>query len=573
MKMRIAVLLVLVLACRAGIALGGDALGGAKKAADTLDEVRQKGVLVAGVREDAPPFGFRDDASGELVGLDVDLARGVAAGLGVALQVKPVKAGDRIPALLDGSIDLIAAKVARSPERAGLVDFSATYFTTSRRILLKRAAAGDNGTLEGRRIATIGNPGSARSVAARFPASVPVPFGDYPTAVDALKNGEVDALAGDGLVVYGLLAGLPEKEYAVPDGLAFAAQEYALAVRKGDKAFLAAVDQALDELDRSGGKKRIFDRWLRQRNADRPGESAPSGGDAGQASGVVVRRAATPGRFVVMAVKGMFRTDSEVSFYRPHGEFVGNGRVKNLYDDEVYIDGTGGSAERVATGDAVMMNYAEAAAIRDVQDREDFLLGVKASVKEEADIRREETGREFRQENADRKRYQEAYTMRKMELDYQYSDRDYYIVPAFTFPAGPPDYFPSSRPVPQAIPTRSGGIRIAIPKDSASSPNRSVPDAPVSRPVPDVSRAGRRGGGVARPPAVAPKSPRLESRPDGSPAARPVARTAPAASGSPERPKREIRKPLIGLPRPPERAIKKAPTEGPGDSRTRGVPR
>jgi polar amino acid transport system substrate-binding protein len=376
-KLRTVALASVVLALLSGIAL----------ADDTIATVKKNGFLVAGVRDADPPFGFKEEGSGKIVGLDIDLARAVAKKMGVKLRLKPVKAGERVPALLDGSIDLIAAKMAKSPERAGLVDFSATYFTATRRILMKKGMADNGSRLEGKRIAIVAKSGSAKTVANRYPASVPVPFGDYQAAAAALENGEVDALAGDGLILYGLLAALPEDEYAIPETFILSEQEYALAVRKGDKDFLAIVNQSLDELKRSGKAKRIMDKWLRPRSADAPAGIASAHGMAGQASGVVVRRAAAPGRFLVMAVNGMFRPDSEVSFYEPNGKLLGRGSVFSLYDDEVYVDLVDVPGEKVAIGDAVMMNYPEGVASRDVKDRQDFLLGVKASVREEDQAR------------------------------------------------------------------------------------------------------------------------------------------------------------------------------------------
>jgi polar amino acid transport system substrate-binding protein len=487
------------------------------KAPDTIAEVKKRGVLVAGVRDADPPFGFKDAATGQLEGLDVDLAREVAKRLGVKLALKPVKAADRIPALLDGSIDLIAAKMARSAERAGLVDFSAAYFASSRRILVKKALAADPGGLAGCKVAVVGKTSSGKTLATRFPAAVPVPFGDYPAAVEALRNAEVDALAGDGMVLYGLLAGLPENEYAIPEAMTLSVQEYALAVRKGEPAFLAFVNRTLDDLNRSGEARRLFDRWLRPRSADRPAGAHPSSGTASLASGVVVRKAATAGRFVVMGVKGMFRPGSEVSFYKPHGEFVGKGRVVNLYDDEVYVDGAELPEGLVSIGDAAMMNYPEAVAAQDVRAREDFLMGVKASVKEEARALRQDEAAEFRQQKEAREKYQETIALRKMELDYQYSDRDYYIVPSFTystdaFPGGHAGGFGRRRRrsttgavAPQLLrpPPVGGPLRAPAQGSGASAPatgfsgggsggssssdsRPSAPSAPASRP--DVSR-------------------------------------------------------------------------------------
>jgi len=75
--------------------------------ASKLDEVKKRGVLVAGVKDATPPFGFIDESK-QLVGFEIDLLKAIAAKLGVKLELKPVTSSTRIPLLTQGSVDIVA---------------------------------------------------------------------------------------------------------------------------------------------------------------------------------------------------------------------------------------------------------------------------------------------------------------------------------------------------------------------------------------------------------------------------------------------------------------------------------
>lgn len=101
-------------------------LYGAAFAADTLEAVKKKGVLVAGVKDSTPGFGFIDEKTREIVGYDVDFVKAIANKLGVKLELKPVTSSTRMPQLTEGNIDIIAATMTITPERAQQIDFSYT---------------------------------------------------------------------------------------------------------------------------------------------------------------------------------------------------------------------------------------------------------------------------------------------------------------------------------------------------------------------------------------------------------------------------------------------------------------
>src|SRR3954449_3242542 len=94
----------------------GLALAATPSAAQTLDKIKQRGVLVVGTKADYKPFGFRD-TSGAIVGFEPDLARDVAGRLGVRLELEPVVSSNRMQFLQQGKIDLMLATMNVTQER------------------------------------------------------------------------------------------------------------------------------------------------------------------------------------------------------------------------------------------------------------------------------------------------------------------------------------------------------------------------------------------------------------------------------------------------------------------------
>src|SRR5580692_3008635 len=95
-------------------------------AADKLSDIKARGRLLVGVTETSPPFSFRDGGNG-IVGYDVDLAERVAKSLGVTTEKIPIINADRIAALQQDRVDLVAVGMTRSNGRAKDIDFSYAY--------------------------------------------------------------------------------------------------------------------------------------------------------------------------------------------------------------------------------------------------------------------------------------------------------------------------------------------------------------------------------------------------------------------------------------------------------------
>ena len=82
--------------------------------AGKLEDIKSKGVLVAGVKDSQPPFGYVDEATKQIVGFEIDIMEALAKRLGVKLELKPVTSSTRIPMLGQGAVDIVAATMTHS---------------------------------------------------------------------------------------------------------------------------------------------------------------------------------------------------------------------------------------------------------------------------------------------------------------------------------------------------------------------------------------------------------------------------------------------------------------------------
>src|SRR5580692_2005492 len=110
------------------------------RAADGVDAIKQRGTLIVGVKADYKPFGYRDP-SGNVVGIEPDLAADIAKRLGVKLELIPVAASNRIEFLQQGKIDVLIATMSDRPERRRVVQaIEPLYYADYVNILLNKKA-------------------------------------------------------------------------------------------------------------------------------------------------------------------------------------------------------------------------------------------------------------------------------------------------------------------------------------------------------------------------------------------------------------------------------------------------
>src|SRR5260370_5476885 len=106
--------------------------------ADKIDDVKARGRLLVGTSDTSPPFSSREN--GKIIGYDVDLAARVAQRLALPMETKPILNADRIPALQQDRVDLVASGITRAENRKKDVGFSLAYLVSPHKLLLRKAA-------------------------------------------------------------------------------------------------------------------------------------------------------------------------------------------------------------------------------------------------------------------------------------------------------------------------------------------------------------------------------------------------------------------------------------------------
>jgi polar amino acid transport system substrate-binding protein len=237
-------------------------IGEAKAQTTALDEVKQRGVLRAGVRQDVPGFGSVDE-KGQTVGFDVDVATELAKRLGVKIELVPVTAATRIPLLQQGRIDLIAATLTHYRERDKVIDFSIGYFWTGQKLMVKKDSNIKSlADLAGKRAGTTVGALSLQNLTRAQPKATGQTFEGYPEAFLAMQRGLVDAVVADVIILAGLRARVPNPDEYVIIGDSLGGGDYAIGLRENDSKWRDAINFALQDMWKDGVWDKIFDHWV-----------------------------------------------------------------------------------------------------------------------------------------------------------------------------------------------------------------------------------------------------------------------------------------------------------------------
>jgi len=241
----------------AALALAAFPLNNAR--ADALADIKSRGKLLAGVKYDTPPFGFVDEKN-EVVGFDVDLVREIGKALGVPVELVKVTSPTRIPLLVSGNVDLVAASMTNTPERAQTIDFSITYYTGAQTLVVPESSAfGGVKGLAGKIVAVQQGTTLEKNLAQVAPGATPLPFRDYTSAWLALRQGRADALTGSSDILRGFIGTSPGFKLV---GEKFSVEPFGIGIRKGETALHDEVDAVLRGLWRSGRYRELYKKWF-----------------------------------------------------------------------------------------------------------------------------------------------------------------------------------------------------------------------------------------------------------------------------------------------------------------------
>ncbi len=231
--------------------------------AGTLQDVKTRGKLIAGVKTDYPPLGFLDK-KGVNKGFDIDIAKAISKelfGNEEAIRFVPVTSENRIPFLTSKKIDIIVATLTITEERKREVDFSSPYFITGQSILVR----GDSKItkyedLAGKKVATIRGSTGDIAIEEFVPTAERVKFESNFEALQALKEHRVEAFVQDYVLLFDLLR--KNRGLKMANLQPFRPARYGLAVRKGDKEWLDFINSTLVKMKDSGEYEKLLEKWF-----------------------------------------------------------------------------------------------------------------------------------------------------------------------------------------------------------------------------------------------------------------------------------------------------------------------
>jgi polar amino acid transport system substrate-binding protein len=232
-------------------------------AESTLEVVKKRGKLIAGVKKDVPNFGTTN-SKGEIIGFDADIARAVAKKLGVGVELVPVTSATRTALLQQGRIDMAVATMTHYRKRDGALDFSVGYFYSPQTLIVRKGSGINSlADMAGKRAASALGAGAVENMKKAQPKLTVQTFEGYPAAFLALGQGLVDAVGTDIIILAGLRAKAKNpNDFEIVSGATFGGGEYAIGVRENDSDWLDAVNHALMDVWKDGTWRKIYEKWI-----------------------------------------------------------------------------------------------------------------------------------------------------------------------------------------------------------------------------------------------------------------------------------------------------------------------
>ena len=234
-----------------------------------LDAVMARKSITIAIPTDFPPYGFvGTDMAPQ--GLDIDMARLIAAKLGVAVELVPVTSANRIAYLQTHKADLVISTLGKNPEREKVIDFTAAYspffqavFAT-KSLVIKAPA-----DLAGKSVGvTRGAIEDLELTRIAPPAADVKRFEDNNATVSAFVSGQVQVIATGASVAGNMMARNPalgtEFKLLLKDSPNF------IGVAKGDDKLRLKVNEIIAAARASGEIDKLCTRWLGRPAGDLP---------------------------------------------------------------------------------------------------------------------------------------------------------------------------------------------------------------------------------------------------------------------------------------------------------------
>jgi glutamate transport system substrate-binding protein len=229
----------------------------------TMGELQEEGEITIGVKFDVPPFGFLNPQTDEVEGFDVDLGRYIAERLGVEPVFREATSDNRIPLLVDGTIDLILSTMTITEERDQEVDFSEPYYIANGRVLVSEDSeiGGIEDLGSGDRVCTALGSTYAKTIRQEAPEADLRLIDRYSECLELIQTGAVDAISTDNVILTGMIV---QDDTLKMVGEEITTEPYGVGIPEGDREFKEFVDQSVAAFIEDGSWEESYQEWVGQ---------------------------------------------------------------------------------------------------------------------------------------------------------------------------------------------------------------------------------------------------------------------------------------------------------------------
>ncbi|MEV8190833.1 glutamate ABC transporter substrate-binding protein [Rhodococcus pyridinivorans] len=228
----------------------------------SVSQSAENGTLTVGIKFDQPGLGLRNP-DGSFSGFDVEVAKYVAGQLGVSeenIEFKEAPSAQRETLIQNGEVDYIVATYSITDSRKEKVDFAGPYFIAGQSLLVRAddtEITGPDSLNGGKRLCSVAGSTPAQNVKDNYAQDVQLQeFDTYSLCVEALRNGAVDAVTTDDIILAGYAAQSPGDFKVV--GEPFTTERYGIGLAKGDDESRNAINDAIEEMIASGAWEAAF---------------------------------------------------------------------------------------------------------------------------------------------------------------------------------------------------------------------------------------------------------------------------------------------------------------------------